>query len=101
MTRLFRLALALAAILPTAVLAQDRDTARYRPERPSHWSFELGAGTDNRSKGASKSDGAPYVLGDVQWNAASGFYADLEFLVAARKFISVTTLEVASQTFSG
>ena len=78
MTRLFRLVLAFGAVLPTAVLAQDRDTARYSPERPSHWSFELGAGTDNRSKAASKSDGAPYVFGDVQWNAASGFYADLE-----------------------
>lgn len=33
------------------------------------WSFELGAGTDNRSKGASKSDGQPYVFGGAQWTS--------------------------------
>ena len=67
------------ALLPAAALAQDRDNARYSGGEPSHWSFELGAGSDNRSKGASKSDSSPYVFGEVQWNAASGFYADLEF----------------------
>jgi len=70
---------ALAVVLPNAVAAQDRDNARYSQERPSHWSFELGAGTDNRSKGASKSGSDPYVFGEVQWNTAGGFYADTEF----------------------
>ena len=79
MTRFFLCLLALAGGLPNAVAAQDRDTARYRSERASHWSFELGAGTDNRSKGASKSGSAPYAFGDVQWNGANGFYADAEF----------------------
>ena len=79
MTRFFLLALALGAVLPNAVAAQHRENARYSQEPSSHWSFELGAGTDNRSKGASKSDGAPYVFGDIQWNGASGFYADVEF----------------------
>ncbi|WP_372707109.1 TorF family putative porin [Brevundimonas sp.] len=79
MTRLFLLALALGAVLPNAVAAQHKDNARCSQEPSSHWSFELGAGTDNRSKGASKSDGAPYVFGDIQWNGASGFYADVEF----------------------
>ena len=79
MIRLLLCLLALAGGLPNAVAAQDRDTARYRPERASHWSFEMGAGTDNRSKGASKSGSAPYVFGDVQWSGANGFYADAEF----------------------
>jgi uncharacterized protein (TIGR02001 family) len=76
-----RALLALIPMLGTAApaLAQDRDTARYDPDEPSHWTFEFGAGTDNRSKGTSKSDSAPYVFGDIQWNAASGFYADAEF----------------------
>ena len=70
---------AIVIVLPNAVAAQDRDNARYSQERSSHWSFELGAGTDNRSKGASKSGSDPYVFGDVQWNGANGFYADVEF----------------------
>ncbi|CAL1691418.1 hypothetical protein MMB232_01558 [Brevundimonas subvibrioides] len=72
-------ALILVAFGPAEALAQDRDNARWSPDRASHWSFETGAGTDNRSKGASKTDGDPYVFGEVQWNAASGFYADAEF----------------------
>lgn len=66
-------------LLPTAAFAQDRDNARYSGDTPGHFSFELGAGTDNRSKGASKSGNDPYVFGEVQWNASNGFYADLEF----------------------
>lgn len=69
----------LVALTPAVVAAQDSDNARYDPARASNWTFELGVGTDNRSKGASKSDGAPYVYGEAQWNAANGFYADLEF----------------------
>lgn len=65
--------------LPCAALAQDRDNARYDPDRGSPWTFELGAGSDNRSKGASKSGNDPYVFAEVQYNAASGFYADAEF----------------------
>lgn len=73
------LAVAFGTLLPVEVLAQDRDNARYGGDDASHWSFEAGAGTDNRSKGTSKTDGEPYVFGEVQWNAASGFYADAEF----------------------
>lgn len=79
MIRLLPAAGAVFALLAAPALAQDRDNARYRPDEASHWSFETGAGTDNRSKGASKTDGDPYVFGEVQWNAASGFYADAEF----------------------
>lgn len=71
------LAALLSVALPAA--AQDRDNARYSADRSSHWTFELGAGTDNRSKGTSKSGQDPYVFGEVQWNTASGFYADAEF----------------------
>lgn len=79
MYRPLLLGLTLTAMFPALGLAQDRDNARYSADRPSPWSFELGAGTDNRSKGASKSAGAPYVFGEVQWNAPNGFYADAEF----------------------
>lgn len=71
---------ALTALLCVAApaLGQDRDNPRYSAERPSHWSVEAGAGSDNRSKGATKSADAPYVFGEVQW-ATAGFYADVEF----------------------
>jgi hypothetical protein len=72
-------ALILIAALSTTAVAQDRDNARYDPDRTSPWTFELGDATDNRSKGASKSGGDPYVFGEVQYNAANGFYADAEF----------------------
>lgn len=67
------------AFLPAVAAAQDRDNARYSGQVPSHWSFELGAGTDNRSKGASKSGNDPYMFAEMQWNTAGGLYADLEF----------------------
>lgn len=79
MNRSCLVALALGAFGPAGALAQDRDNARYRPDEASHWSFEMGAGTDNRSKGTSKSGGDAYVFGEVQWIVASGFYADAEF----------------------
>lgn len=72
-------AFVLALLLPTAAFAQDDDNARYDAGRASYWTFELGAGTDNRSKGASKSGNDPYVFGEAQWNTSNGFYADAEF----------------------
>ena len=38
------------------------------------WSFEVGAGTDNRSKGASKSGNDGYVFGSAAWESASGLF---------------------------
>ncbi|MFC5342278.1 TorF family putative porin [Brevundimonas staleyi] len=70
---------ALAALLPAAAVAQDNDNTRFSGDRPYHWSFEAGAGSDNRSKGASKSGNDAYVFGEVQFNASNGFYADAEF----------------------
>lgn len=93
---------ALTALLcaATPALAQDRDNARYSGERPSHWSFEFGGGTDNRSKGTSKSGTEPYVFGEVQWNTASGFYADAEFETIDSSGSSVETEVEAGWQFS-
>lgn len=38
------------------------------------WSFSIGAGTDNRSKDISKSDGDPYGWAEARWESASGFF---------------------------
>lgn len=58
-------AFALATLAAAPALAQSA----------SPWSFELGAGTDNRSKGTSKSDNDPYVFGSATWESADGrFY---------------------------
>ena len=46
------------------------------PAPTAAWSFVVGAGTDNRSKDASKSDGDPYVWGTATWQSADRlFYA--------------------------
>ncbi|MBB5746007.1 TorF family putative porin [Brevundimonas variabilis] len=79
MSRALFACLTLAILIPASGHAQDRDNARYSADRASAWSFEVGAGTDNRSKGASKSGDAPYVFGEVQWTTERGFYADAEF----------------------
>ena len=89
------------AILPGLALAQDRDNARYDPDRASPWTFELGGATDNRSKGASKSGGDPYVFGEVQYNAASGFYADAEFETIDSAGSTIETEVEAGWQFSG
>ncbi len=92
---------ALLLALPGLAYAQDRDNARYDPERGSPWTFELGGGTDNRSKGASKSGGDAYVFGEVQYNAASGFYADAEFETIDSAGSTVETEVEAGWQFSG
>ena len=79
MVRPFISCLMSTMLVSGAAVAQDRDDARFSPDRPSPWAFEFGAGTDNRSKGASKNGDAPYDFGEVQWITASGFYADAEF----------------------
>lgn len=50
-------------------------------EAPSgSWTFVVGAGTDNRSKAVSKSDGDAFVWGEAEWESASGmFYAGPSF----------------------
>jgi hypothetical protein len=54
----------LSLMSPTAALAQDGAAGS--------WAFSLGAGTDNRSKAASKSDGGPYGWGQAEWSSADG-----------------------------
>ena len=62
----------LACALPAA--AQEAAPAS------GSWSFAFGAGTDNRSKDASKSDGDAFVWGEAEWESASGlFYAGPSF----------------------
>ena len=66
-----RLALPLlvaAIAAPAPVLAQDF---------PGDFSFDFAAGTDNRSKGASKSEGDPFGLAAIEWSV-SDFYVAAE-----------------------
>lgn len=55
-------ALALGLVLAAPAYAQSN----------GGWSFGLGAGSDNRSKNASKSDGNPYGWGEAEWESADG-----------------------------
>ena len=56
---------ALIALLATPALAQDA---------PGRWNFGFGAGTDNRSKAASKSMGQEFVWASAEWENDSGFF---------------------------
>lgn len=63
------LAAAMAAAPPVSAQAQADDS-------PGGWAFEAGAGTDNRSKAASKSGNDGYVFGAATWESGDGrFYA--------------------------
>jgi uncharacterized protein (TIGR02001 family) len=65
-----RLLLAAAfAAVAAPVLAQSSDPSS---DQSSPWSFELGAGTDNRSKAASKSGNDAYVSAYAAWESADG-----------------------------
>ena len=71
-TRAARLSVPLAVAL--AALAAPALAKTSGPS--SDWGFELGAGTDNRSKAASKSGNDGYVFGAATWESADGrFYA--------------------------
>jgi hypothetical protein len=85
MTRLLTALAVLACAAASPVLAQTSlphgsqgqshgDRTRLLPR--GDWSFTLGAGTDNRSKDASKSQGDPYAYGSADWEGEGGlFYA--------------------------
>ena len=66
MLRTLTTALTATALLAVAVPAAAQDASS------GSWAFAVGAGTDNRSKGASKSDGDAYVWGEAEWESASG-----------------------------
>lgn len=62
-----------AAVLATALLTAAAPVAAQDGLSPSgSWSFAVGAATDNRSKGASKTDGEAFVWGEAEWENASG-----------------------------
>lgn len=66
MIRALTMAVALVTTLfgsPVPAVAQDM---------AGRWSFAVGAATDNRSKGISKSDGKAFAWGEAQWENASG-----------------------------
>ena len=74
MIRTLTVAAAATALLVSASAASAQDGAG------GNWSFAVGAGTDNRSKAVSKSDGDAYVWGQAQWETDSGyFYAGPSF----------------------
>ncbi|WP_242914203.1 TorF family putative porin [Brevundimonas pishanensis] len=58
--------------LPLALLAAS--LALPAAAHAQSWDVTLGAGTDNRSKDASKSNGEAFVSGEAQWNSADGFF---------------------------
>jgi len=62
-----------AGVLATTLWAFAAPVAAQDAPAPTgSWSFAVGAATDNRSKGASKSDGEAYVWGEAEWENASG-----------------------------
>ena len=69
------------AAAATALLAGAAPAAAQEAAPPSSaWTFVVGAGTDNRSKAASKTDGDAFVWGEAEWESASGmFYAGPSF----------------------
>ena len=69
------------AAAATALLAGAAPAAAQEATPPSgSWTFVVGAGTDNRSKAASKTDGDAFVWGEAEWESASGmFYAGPSF----------------------
>lgn len=74
MIRTLTTAAAALALLAAAAPAAAQDAAS------GSWTFVVGAGTDNRSKAASKSDGDAFVWGEAEWESASGmFYAGPSF----------------------
>lgn len=113
MIRIASSALALCLIAAPA-FAQDADSAE--PQSSSafgggRWGVNLSAGTDNRSKGASKSGGDPYVSADAEWENGSGFAyagasvetikssgADVEYNVVAgfRPYLAGFDLDVSA-----
>ena len=63
-------ALTMAAVSVIALVAGAAPAAAQ--DAAGQWSFAVGAATDNRSKGISKSDGQGFVWGEAQWENASG-----------------------------
>lgn len=56
-----------AAALASPALAQAESS-------PGAWSFAMGGATDNRSKDVSKTRGAPFVYGQMEWVRRDGLF---------------------------
>lgn len=69
-------ALAASLVLVGAAHARDdtQTAPQSAPQSQGSWSFSFGAGTDNRSKDASKSQGDAFVWGEAEWVSDSGFF---------------------------
>lgn len=62
--------------LTTALFIACLATPALAQTAPGQWSVGFGAGTDNRSKDASKSMGDPYGWAEAEWSGSDGrFYA--------------------------
>ena len=86
-----------SAAVATALLACAVPAAAQQAAPAGSWSFAFGAATDNRSKGASKSDGEAYVWGEAEWESASGlFYAGPGFQTIKSSSGSELELEVGA-----
>ncbi len=71
------LGLAVSALLAaTPALAQDQQQEDILANYPTvgSWSFAVGAGTDNRSKDASKTNGNAFIWGEAEWESSDGFF---------------------------
>lgn len=87
-----------AALLGCALLGGALPAAAQdQPPASGAWSFAVGAATDNRSKGVSRSDGEPFVWGLARWTSASGlFYAGPSFETIRSPTGSELELEAAA-----
>lgn len=64
-------------VLPLAIAAMATPASAFAQDLPGDWSFDFAVGTDNRSKGASKSEGDPFGLAAVEWSV-NDFYVAAE-----------------------
>ncbi len=60
--------------LPLAVAALALPAIAQAQEEPDNWSFNASFGTDNRSKGTSKTEGEPFALAGLEWTDDSGLF---------------------------
>jgi uncharacterized protein (TIGR02001 family) len=95
-------------------MAQEESSSDSAPSPGSQgggWSLSVGAGTDNRSKNASKSNGDPFISGTAEWESRSGFFyagpsfetiksngSDVEFnaVVGARPYLAGFDIDVSA-----
>jgi uncharacterized protein (TIGR02001 family) len=69
---MFRTACLAAATVVVGLSASAASAHEDRIRLPDGFGVEIGAGTDNRSKSASKTDGEAYAYGIVDWVPATG-----------------------------